>query len=140
MPNYNALILTAAEFTFFLNIPGGGTYKLLTLDSVDMTVSAEEELIYAVGEEDAVGNKQNARKVTGKFSIQIGEIGVILEAEGLTDAVRIIGATLACVAIRGGISRTLKQLNVNTEAWAIKRRDKESLASMDFTALSVAAA
>lgn len=138
MPNYNQLILTAAEYTFFLNIPGGGTYKLLTLDNVDITVAAEEELIYAVGEEDAVGNKQNARKITGKLSLQIGEIGVICEAEGLSDAVRIQGATLACVAVRGGIGRTLKQLNINSEAWAIKRRDKESISSLDFTALMVA--
>lgn len=137
MPNYNQLILTAAEYTFFLNIPGGGTYKLLTLDNIDITVSAEEELIYAVGEEDAIGNKQNARKVTGKMSIQIGEIDSILNIEGFTDAVRILGATLACTAIRGGIARTLKQLNINTETWSIKRRDKESLSSLDFTALTV---
>lgn len=137
MPNYNQLILTAAEYTFFLNISGGGTYKLLTLDNIDITVSAEEELIYAVGEEDAVGNKQNARKVTGKMSIQIGEIDSILNIEGFTDAVRILGATLACTGIRGGIARTLKQLNINSETWAIKRRDKESLSSLDFTALTV---
>lgn len=137
MPNYNQLILTAAEYTFFLNIPGGGTYKLLTLDNIDITVSAEEELIYAVGEEDAIGNKQNARKVTGKMALQIGEIDSILNIEGFTDAVRIQGATLACTGIRGGVARTLKQLNFNTETWAIKRRDKESLSSLDFTALTV---
>lgn len=140
MPDYNDLIYTAAEYKFFLNIPGGGTYPLLTLDNVDMTVAAEEELIYAVGEEDAIGNKQNARKVTGKFSIQVGEWGSLLALEGLSDGVRIIGATLACTAIRGGFARTLKKMNINNESISIKRRDKESLASLDFTALQILAA
>jgi hypothetical protein len=137
MPNYNALILTAADYTFFLNVPGGGTYKLRTLDSIDMNISVEEELIYAVSEEDAVGNKQNARKCTGKISYQVGENFSILALEGLPDATRLVGCTIACVAIRGGFNRTLKSVNFNSESITIKRRDKETLANCDFTALSI---
>lgn len=137
MPNYNQLILTAADYTFFLNVPGGGTYKLRTLDSVDMNVSVEEELIYAVSEEDAVGNKQNARKCTGKLNLQVGELFSILALEGVPDATRLTGCTIACVAIRGGFNNTLTSVNMNSQQISIKRRDKESLAGIDFTALSV---
>lgn len=140
MPNYNDLIFTAADYTFWLQISGGGNYKLKTLDSVDLNVSVEEELIYAVSEVNAIGNKKNAKKVTGKFSMQAGEILSMLALEGLGDATDITDAILAMVPIRGGFTRTLTNLNVNTESTQIKRRDKESLTSMDFTALAMLAA
>lgn len=136
MPNYNQLILTAADYTFFLNVPGGGTYKMRTLDSIDMDISVEEELIYAVSEEDAIGNKQNARKVTGKFVWQVGENFAVSSLEGVSDMTRLTGCTIACVAVRGGFGRTITGVNINTESISVKRRDKETLASLSFSALS----
>lgn len=136
MPNYNPLILTGADYKLFLGIAGGGVYPLKTTDSIDLTTAVEEELIYAVGEEDAIGNKKNARKRSGKLSMQVGEINAILELEGLIDATFITGATLAATAIQGGFARTWKGVNINTEAIAVKGKDKQSLCAMDFTALS----
>jgi hypothetical protein len=137
MPNLNQLIYTGADFKLFLSILGGGTYPLLTGDSIALNTAKEEELIYAIGDEDPIGNKQNARKRTGKLSMQLGELNAILEIEGLLDATDIVGATLAVTAIVGGFQRTLKQVNINTEGIDVKRKDKETIVSMDYTALSL---
>ena len=135
--NANALIYTGADFKIFLSIAGGGTYQLLTGDSVAPATAKEEELIYAIGQEDAIGNKQNARKRSGKVSMQLGELQAILDLEGLLDATDIVGATIAITAIQAAFARTYKGVNFNTEGFDIKRKDKETIASMDFTALSM---
>lgn len=136
MPNLNKLILTGADYKIFLALSTGVTYPLLTVDSINLDIAVEEELIYAVGEEDAIGNKQNSRKFTGKLSMQVGEISAILLLNGLTDATRITNATLACTAAVGGFQRTLRSANINTETIDIKRKDKESLVSMNMTAIT----
>lgn len=136
MPNYNQLILTGADYKLFLKINGGGNYPLLTVESINMNIVIGEELIYAVGEQDAIGNKQNERSVKGKINLQVGEMNAILLIEGLQDSTRIVGATLAAIAIQGGFARTFKAVNINTESIDIKAKDKQSIVGMDFTALT----
>lgn len=136
MSNLNKLILTGADYKIFLSLSTGLTYPLFTVESINLDISVEEELIYVVGEEDPQGNKQNARKFGGKISMQVGEISAILLLNGLTDATRITGATLACTALRGGFQRILRSCNINTETIDIKRKDKESLCSMNMSALT----
>lgn len=138
MADLNKLILTAADYKIFLGILAGAIYPLLTVESINMSISVEEEVIWVVGEEDAQGNKQNGRKATGKISMQVGELSAILAIEGLADATRINGATIAATAIKGGFARTFKSVNINMENIDIKAKDKQSLVSMDFTALSLA--
>lgn len=136
MANYNKLILTGADYKIIMVFPGGGSYPLLTVESLSLNAAVEEELIYAVGEEDAIGNKRNARKQSGKINIQAGEICAILLLEGLLDATYISNVTIATTAIVGGFQRTYKNVNINTESIDIKAKDKQSLASLDWTALS----
>lgn len=135
--NANQLIFTGADFKIFLSISGGATYPLITGDSVAPTTAKEEELIYAIGDEDPIGNKQNARSRKLKISMQLGELQAILDLEGLLDATDIKGATVAITAIQGAFARTYKGVNFNTEGFDIKRKDKETIASMDCTALSM---
>lgn len=137
MPNLNPLIYTAADFKLFLGISGGKTYPLLTTDSVEVNTNVEEEFIFAVGFEDAIGNKKNARKRSGKLNLQLGEINSILLLEGLQDATFITGATLAISAVVGAFNRTLRQVNINTEVFTIKAKDKSILVPMDWTALEL---
>lgn len=137
MPNYNKLILTSSDYKIVMVFPGGGAYPLLTVESMSTNISVEEELIYAVGEEDAIGNKRNARKASGKLNIQVGEISAILLLEGLVDSTRISNVTIATSAIIGGFQRTFKNVNINTESIDVKAKDKQSMASLDWTALSM---
>lgn len=137
MANLNNLIYTASEFKVFLGILGGKTYPILTAETIGQSISVEEELIYVVGEEDAQGNKQNSRSVKGKLAMQLGEMDKILKLEGLQDATRINGATIAVTAIKGGFARVYKNVNINMEDFAIKAKDKQSIINMDFTALSM---
>lgn len=136
MPNYNQLIYTAADYKIVLAITGGGAYPLLTATVADSNISKEEELIYAISNQNAIGNKQNAKKITGKLSMQVGELNAILQLEGLPDATEIVNATIAVVALVGGFQRTFQNVNINTEGINIKAKDKQTEAAMDFTALA----
>lgn len=137
MPNRNQLIITAAQFTSMLIIQGGGSYKLLTLESISMSETSEGETIYAVGEEDPIGEQSNANKYSGKLGLQVGELNAILLIEGLRSAIRIRNATISVVALKGGFSRTYLGCNINTSTCDVKRKDKESLYSLDFAAVGI---
>ena len=100
-----------------------------------MNISVEEELIYALSAEDAIGNKTNARQYKGKLSIQVGELLAILAAEGLLNATFIQGANLGVTLIAGGFARTFTQLNITSEDISLKAKDKQSLGNCNFTAL-----
>ena len=81
MANLNSLILTSADYKVMLVVPGNAAFPILTADSISWTVEREEESIYAVGEENPIGNKRNATKYSGKFSIQVGEMSAILQGD-----------------------------------------------------------
>lgn len=138
MPNYNSLVYTAADYKLFLSIPNGavgGSYPLKTTDSISFNTTVEEEQGFAVGEMDAIFNKQNARKRAGKLVIQVGEMGSIMQIEGLLDATFINGAVLAAAVIQGAWNKTWKQVNFNSEDIDIKGKDKQSLMVINFTAI-----
>jgi len=137
MPDYNQLILTGADYKFTLAINGGGVYPLRTVDSVSMDIKAEEELIYATGEQDPIGNKQNANSYGGKITMQAGELNPILLIEGLKKAIDIKGATFAATAIRGGLNWIFKGVNINSQTTSVKRKDKETLSDMNFTSIGL---
>ena len=135
MPNYNDLIYTSADFKIVLSITGGGAYSLLTVEELSQNISKEEELIYAVSQQNAIGNKQNAKKITGKLAMQLGEMNAILLLEGLPDATEITNATIAVAAIVGGFQRTYQNVNINTESFNIKAKDKQTVVSTDWNCL-----
>lgn len=135
--NLNQLILTAADYKVLLNIPGKGAFPLLTLDSISSTIAKEQETIYAIGEENPIGEKSNAKKYSGKLSIQVGEISAVLMLCGFIESTQITGATLAITAIQGGFSRVYSGMNINTENIDIKAKDKQSMASLDWNSISV---
>lgn len=139
MPNYNSLIFTGADFKFFLALANGVSVPLLTLDTATLDVQAEEEVIFAIGEEDAIGNKQNSRKYSGKLSLQLGELNALLSSQGILNATFITGATLAVTAIIGGYATTFRNVNFNGQTTEMKRKDKETLANLTFTCLTQAA-
>jgi hypothetical protein len=137
MANLNALILTAADYKVLLIIPNGGSFPLLTAETISYNNAREEETIYAIGEEKPIGNKRNAVKFSGKLSLQNGEMSAILQSVGFVESTQIANATLAITAIQGGFARTHTGLNINTEAVDIKAKDKQSIVSLDWTATDV---
>jgi len=137
MPNLNQLILTGADYKIFLSIPGGGTYPLKTTDSFSYAIAKENELIYAIGTEEPVGNKGNAKSYNCSLSMQAGEVNAILLLEGLTSMVDISGAVVGATAIQGGLNKTFTSVNIHTEGGDVKRKDKETLVKMDCTAIGL---
>lgn len=137
MPNLNQLILTGADYKLFLSIPGGATYPLQTTDSFSYAIAEENELIYATGTEQPIGNKGNAYSYNCSLSMQAGEVNAILLSEGLTTMVNIKNGVVGATAIQGGVNITFTGVNIHTEGGDVKRKDKETLVKMDCTALSM---
>lgn len=137
MPNLNQLILGANQYNSVLIISGGGTYPLQTLESMSWQETSEGETIYAIGQEDPIGEKSNANKYAGKMSMQNGEMNAILLLEGLSSAIRIRNAVIAIGALVGGFKKTFIGCNINTGNVDVKRKDKESIISCDFNAVGI---
>lgn len=137
MPNLNSLVLTAADYKVMLVVPNVGSFPIITADSISWQNAREEETIYAIGEENPIAAKRNATKYSGKLSIQVGEMSAILQSAGLVDTTQIANATLAITAVQGGFSRTYSGMNINTESVDVKAKDKQSMASLDWTATAI---
>ena len=137
MPNLNTIILTAADYKIMLVIPGGGSFPIITADSLSWNNEREEETIYAIGEENPIGAKRNATKYDGKISLQVGEMNAIMQSAGLVEMTQIANATLSVTAVQGGFARTWSGLNVNTESADIKAKDKQTMVAVDWTATTL---
>lgn len=132
----NNLIFTAADYKITLAV-SGKTFPLLTVETIGQNITREEETIYAVGQEEPIGQKRNAAKYGGKLTIQAGELNAILQILGLVEATQITGAALSIIALVGNYSRTYGQVNINTEALDVKAKDKQTPVNTDWTALTV---
>lgn len=137
MPNLNQLILSAAQYETVLNISGGGTYLLETAESISWSEVSEGETIYAIGQEDPIGEKSNANKYSGKFVTQVGEANAILLLEGLQSFIRVRNAVIAITGVTGGFAKTFLGVNINTANVDLKRKDKESLMNCDFNCVGI---
>lgn len=137
MANLNNIILTAADYKVALNIPGVGVFMLKTVNQISWQDSAENEMIYRVGDEFPIGNKQNAYKFSGKLSIQNGEMFSILQDAGLVSAIQIPNATISVTSLTNGPSITYSGMCINTSGVDVKAKDKETLVNMDWTAIAI---
>ena len=137
MAQLNNLVFTAADYKALLIIPGVGSFPLQTIETISYNNAREEETIYAVGTEEPIAAKRNAVKYSGKLTLQNGELSAMLQIAGLVEATQIAGATLAITSVTGGFSRTHSGLNINSESLDIKAKDKQSIVSLDWTALTV---
>lgn len=137
MPNLNQLILTGKDYKIMLIIAGGGSYPILTGETLDWDDSSEGETVWAIGQENPIGEKSNNNKYSGKLSLQNGELNAILLLEGLRSAIQIRNATLAVTAVIGGFSKVWSGVNINKASSGTKRKDKETIANLDFAALSI---
>jgi hypothetical protein len=137
MPQLNQLILTAADYKVIMNVPGQGTFPIQTAESFSWDNSREDETIYAIGEEDPIGEKRNGAKYSGRLAMQVGELNAILQLLGLVEASQIANITFSITAIQGGFSRTYSGFNINSESVDIKAKDKHSVANMAWKALSI---
>jgi hypothetical protein len=135
MPNFNPLIYSAAEFKLILLI-NGHPYPLFTADNMSFNTAEEGETIYAIGTEEPIGEKKNAKSYKGKVSVQLGELNIILVAEGLTNAIQISNAQLGFSTTDGLIQRIFGGMNILSEDIDIKRKDKETIVPMNWAAVS----
>jgi hypothetical protein len=108
---------------------------LQTCENIGTTISQDGETIYAIGETDPVAEKTNAKSYKGKFSVQVGEMAAAFKYLRISDATQIRGAVIAIVSFDGLFARSFVGVNVLSEAFDIKAKDKSSVLNMDFVAL-----
>ena len=137
MPSLNRFIYSAAQYNIIISIAGIAPFKLQTSDSVEYEIKKEDELIYAISYEDAIGAKTNAKTLTGKISLQAGELNALLIAAGLSDATEIAGITLAIASYDGLFSRVFGNVNIFSESFSVRAKDKASLINCDWHGLIV---
>ena len=136
MAQLNQLILTAANYKVLL-IVDRVTYPILTGETVSWNIAREQETIYAIGDEEPIGEKRNAAKYSGKLSLQNGEMAAILQVSGYTEATQLVGCTLAIASTNGLFSHVFGLVNINTAGVDLKAKDKQSIISLDWNALSL---
>lgn len=135
--NLNTIILTGSDYKAALLIPGSGVYPILTATEISWEDTAEGELIYAVGSEEPIGNKQNAKAYKGKLSMQAGEMFAILQDAGLVSATQIPNCVFSITSTVGGPSYTYSNMLINSSSVSIKPKDKESIQAMSWMAQSI---
>jgi hypothetical protein len=136
------LIIDASNYKVAMNmsvVPGGpGTvFVFQTLSSIGWNVSAENEVFYAVGNKWPIGIDNNAYKMSGKMTMQAGELFSLQKIFGVASLVFSPSSILGVVALDGTFSKTFSGVMYHTDAIDIKNKDKESLVSMDWAAILV---
>lgn len=141
--NLNGLVVSAADYKIVLIIPtpsGNKTFPLQTVQEISWSIKKDSELVYAVGSQEPIANKSNGKSYEGRLSLQAGEAFAILALCGLPDMTEINEATLAIASIApGGIVKTFQSLNINSEDFSTRAKDKDSRIDTNFTALGTAA-
>ncbi len=143
MPNLNQLIISSQTCSIVLTIPTGFgpiplSFPLLTVQTIDFNDTSEGELIYAIGQQNPIGNKSNANKYDGKITMQLGEVNAILAICGFSSSIEINGAQLAIAALTGGFVKSYQYININSDSSSVKAKDKETMTSLDFLSIGLA--
>lgn len=136
MANLNPLVYTAAEYKLVL-LYNASAYPLLTVSDFGADVKVEDETIYAIGQNDPIAEKTNGEQITGKFTIQAGELANILNTQGLATAARIRGAVLAISTIDGLINKVYGGVNITSEGSSVKAKDKNTPVELNYKAVNI---
>lgn len=138
--NLNQLIINSATCSIWITIPtatGNLQFQLLTVQTFDFNDTASGELIYAIGQRDPIGNQSNENKYDGKITMQMGEINAILQICGFSSSIQINGAQISVAALQGGFAKSYQACNCNSDSSSVKAKDKETLTSLDWLAISL---
>lgn len=138
--NLNQLIINSSTCSIWITIPTASgliPFQLLTVQTFDFNDTASGELIYAIGQRDPIGNQSNENKYDGKITIQLGEINAILQICGFSSAIQIANAQISVAALTGGFTKSYQSCNCNSDSSSVKAKDKETLATLDWLAISL---
>lgn len=135
--NLNTIILTGSDYKVAILIPGSGVYPILTATELSWEETAEGELIYGIGSEFAIGNKQNAYAFKGKLSLQVGELFQILQDAGIVSAIQVPNCVLSITSTVSGPTYTYSNLLFNSASASVKPKDKESIYAMAWVAAAM---
>lgn len=140
--NLNQLIISSQTCSIVLTVPTANSpvplsFPLQTVQTFDFNDATEGELIYAIGQQNPIGNKSNANKYDGKITLQLGEVNAILAICGFLSAIEIQNAQLSVAALTGGFVKAYQSVNFTTDTSSIKAKDKETLTTIDWLSIGL---
>ena len=136
--NAEALVISSDAYKCVLTLNNNQTFILTTLAGISMAAKRESEPIHAIGQQEPIAQKRNSVAFSGKLEIQVGELEIILRASGLAEGTQIENASLGITSLNpSGLQRVYSGLNIDSESIDIKAKDKQTLVSMDWNALTV---
>jgi hypothetical protein len=135
----NRLIYKASDYKIFISSGGsvglpGKTLPLLTVETFDYDIKKEDEVIYAIGDEEPIGIKTTASSYEGKFSVQAGELASFLVANGFTNVTELTGGVIGISTFDGLFGRFFMNISLTSEGFSLKAKDKQSLVNIDWKA------
>lgn len=135
MANQNGVIYTAADYKISWTV-NGTNYQLQVVESFDWGSKLESEYIHTIGTKEPVGLKTNTFTYPGKFQIENGELEKMLIEQSLIDATHAEESIISIVSFDGNYKRTFESVVIESNDNSIKAKDKRSLVSIDFKAIS----
>ena len=134
--DYSKLIFTSSDYKLAISV-GNNTVPLTIVESFDYEAKKEVETIHRIGSDEPAGVKTNASTYGGKISIEAGELEIFLKLLGYVAAHQISDATISIVTPFGDLLKIFKGCAISSHAGSVKAKDKRSLISLDFTAVSI---
>ena len=134
--NYNKLIFTSSDYKLAVSA-GGITVPLSIVESFDYGAKKESEYIHRIGSDEPAGLKSNASTYPGKISMEVGELEIFLKLLGFIFITQVTDATVSIVTPFGDIVKIFNGCIFESDDRSVKAKDKRSLVSFDFKAVSV---
>jgi hypothetical protein len=134
--DFNKLIFTSSDYKMVVSV-NGVTVPITILESFDYGAKKESEYIHRIGSDEPAGLKTNASTYPGKISMEAGELEIFLAKLGYVFVTQITGATISIVTPYGDLVKVFKGCVFESHDGTVKAKDKRSLITMDFKAVSV---
>lgn len=133
----NAIIYTAADYKILLTYNKKELSSAKSIvESVDVNIKVESENVYGLGSKYPMGLKTNGYAYSGKLSLEAGEAEKFCVAAVISNMTEVDGATLSIIALDGNFSKTYSGIVITSNDLSIKAKDKRSLVSFGWDALS----
>jgi hypothetical protein len=134
--DYNKLIFTSSDYKMVISV-AGVTAPITILESFDYGAKKESEYIHRIGSDEPAGLKTNASTYPGKLQMEAGELEILLSTLGFVFMTQIVNATISIVTPFGDLIKVFKGCIFESHDGSVKAKDKRSLISIDFKAVSV---
>lgn len=134
--NFNRLIYAGSDYLIALSVKGI-PYPLPLVQEMGYNAKKNADMQYRVGSEEPIEIITSNAVYSGRIQIEAGILEVILLANLMSSANQIRDAYVTIISTTGVLVKIFTGVCITNYDGSIKAKDKRSLVSLDFTALSI---